>query len=174
MQIEVSKMTTISIDPGKSGGLAYRHDDQPVNAIHMPETEGDIVDFLRGLVTDPAQTLAVIEQVGGYVPGRPQPGSAMFRFGRNFGFILGVLQTLGVRVELVRPQAWQKALSLGNSKDCPDKAAWKAKLKAEAQRRYPLLKPTLATADALLILDYALRASTNLPADAAVQAERQP
>lgn len=149
--------TLIAIDPGHSGGIAFQLNDQGPQAVPMPHTEGDTVDLLRGLASNPAQTIAVVEQVGGYLSGHPQPGSAMFKFGRNFGFILGVLQTLGVRVELVRPQAWQKALSLGNSKDSSDKAAWKGKLKAEAQRLYPGLKPTFATADALLLLEFALR-----------------
>ena len=152
----------IAIDPGKSGGIAFKHGSEPVTAVAMPATEGDLVDFFREMITDPSQTVAVIENVGGYVPGRPQPGSAMFRFGRGFGFLLGVLQTLGVRVELVYPQKWQKSLSLGNSKDCPDKTAWKNKLKSASQRLYPKLKPTLATADALLILDFALRSEAEI------------
>jgi len=62
-----------------------------------------------------------------------------------------------VRVELVRPQKWQKALGLGSASGCASKTEWKNKLKAAAQRLYPHLKPTLATADALLILDFARR-----------------
>ncbi|HEV7926093.1 MAG TPA: hypothetical protein VGR14_12095, partial [Verrucomicrobiae bacterium] len=102
------------------------------------------------------EVIAIVEEVGGYI-GKAQPGSTAFKFGRNFGFILGVLQTLGIRVELVRPQKWQKALSLGSATGCASKTEWKNKLKASAQRLYPHLKPTLATADALLILDYARR-----------------
>lgn len=103
----------------------------------------------------PASTVAFLEEVGGFA-GKAQPGSAMFKFGRQFGFTLGVLQALGIRVELVRPQKWQKPLSLGTASSCAARSEWKNKLKACAQRRYPALKPTLATADAILILDYAL------------------
>jgi crossover junction endodeoxyribonuclease RuvC len=78
----------------------------------------------------------------------------MFRFGRNFGFILGVFAALKIPVELVRPQKWQKALSLGTSAAHASKTAWKNHLKAEAQRRFPDQKVTLATADALLLLSY--------------------
>lgn len=95
-----------------------------------------------------------IEEVGGYV-GRAQPGSAMFKFGRHTGFVLGVLMALGFRVDTVRPQRWQKHLSLGSSRECASKTEWKNKLKAMAQRKFPEIEVTLATADALLILDYA-------------------
>lgn len=94
--------------------------------------------------------------LSGYI-GKRQPGSAMFKFGRNFGFLLGALQALRVRVELIRPQRWQKGLALGTASACRSPTVWKNKLKAHAQRLYPHLKVTLKTADALLLLDYALR-----------------
>jgi hypothetical protein len=148
-------MKILAIDPGAAGGLALNVDDHPATAVSMPATEGDLVSLLREWGANPHDTVAVVEEVGGYA-GMPQPGSAMFKFGRNFGFALGVLQCLGVRVELVRPQKWQKGLGLGRAADCASKAEWKNKLKARAQQLYPHLKPTLATSDALLLLDYAL------------------
>jgi hypothetical protein len=125
----------------------------------MPPTEGDLVSLLRDVVTDPHNTVAFVEEVGGYI-GIEQPGSAAFRFGRNFGFLLGSLQTYGIRVELVKPQRWQKALGLGNSRNCRSKTEWKNKLKAAAQRLNPHLRLTLPVADALLILEYGLRSRT--------------
>ncbi|MGO8678596.1 MAG: hypothetical protein ACLQVX_22350 [Limisphaerales bacterium] len=150
--------TVIAIDPGASGGIAVRRNGQPADAMPMPPTEGDLVELLRQLAADPASTVAMVEEVGGYV-GHEQPASRAFTFGRNFGFLLGALQTLGVRVDLVRPQKWQKALGLGHASNCASKTEWKNKLKACAQRLYPNLRPTLATADALLLLEYALAAS---------------
>jgi hypothetical protein len=147
--------TLICIDPGKSGGLVCKSDGQPVLAVAMPETEGDVLALLREWATDPANTVAVIEEVSGFA-GVGQPGSGMFKFGRGFGFLLGALQTLGVRVELVRPQKWQKAMGLGSAVNCASKVEWKNKLKAHAQRLHPGLKVTLAVGDALLILEYAI------------------
>jgi crossover junction endodeoxyribonuclease RuvC len=149
-------MTRVAIDPGLSGGLAWQRDGQPAQAVPMPPTEGDLVNVLRDIAVEADEVVAIVEEVGGYV-GKAQPGSAAFKFGRNFGFILGVLQTLGLRIELVRPQRWQKALSLGTASGCASKVAWKNKLKACTQRLYPQLKVTLSTADALLILEYARR-----------------
>src|SRR5947209_6362617 len=105
-------MTILAVEPGLSGGLANRYDGQPVEVIPMPAMEGDLVAFLSGLVGDRGATVAFVEEVGGYI-GKAQPGSSAFKFGRNFGFLLGVMQTLGVRVELVRPQRWQKGIGLG-------------------------------------------------------------
>ena len=164
-------MTTIAIDPGAAGGIAVQRDNQPVSATPMPATEGDIVDFLRAIAAEADAVVAIVEEVGGYI-GKAQPGSRAFTFGRHFGFILGVLQTLGVRVELVRPQKWQKALSLGSASGCASKTEWKNKLKASAQRLYPRLKPTLATADALLILDYARRTAVRVTSGPEVNVDK--
>lgn len=149
-----SATLTIAIDPGLSGGIAYRLDGQPAQAVAMPKTEGDFVELIRNLTAVTNDVVAYVEEVSGFV-GVAQPGSRAFTFGRNYGFALGVLQSLGVRIELVRPQKWQKSLSLGSATACASKTIWKNKLKACAQRLYPNLKPTLATSDALLILDYA-------------------
>jgi crossover junction endodeoxyribonuclease RuvC len=146
----------LGIDPGASGGIACWRHDEPILALPMPETEGDQIELIRDLIGS-GDAIAFVEQVGGFT-GKGQPGSAMFKFGKNYGFILGTLQTLGVRVELVRPHAWQKPLGLGTASSCATRSEWKNKLKACAQRLYPKLKPTLATADAILILEYGLKA----------------
>ena len=95
----------------------------------------------------------LIEDVAGYAGGPGQPGSAMFKFGRNLGVIQGIAAALRFRVEMVRPQKWQTALGLGNSRGMT-KTEWKNKLKAKAQQLYPNIPVTLQTADALLILEY--------------------
>ena len=149
----------IAIDPGQSGGIAVAYGTDVLNVMSMPPTEGDVHDVLAEVAAVALHegwlVVAVIEEVGGYVGGGGQPGSAMFRFGRGFGFLLGVLAALKIRTELVRPQKWQAALSLGNSKSHASKTAWKNHLKAKAQKLYPNVKVTLATADALLLLEYA-------------------
>jgi hypothetical protein len=109
-------------------------------------------------IASTAQPIAFVEQVTGYRPGRRQPGSHMFTFGRNYEFILGTLQTLGFRIELVRPQSWRKALGLGTSGNLKPKD-WTNKLKTKAQQLCPHCKVTLKTTDALLIREYAKRAA---------------
>ncbi len=151
----------IAIDPGKAGGLAVFGAGKPF-AYAMPDTAGDLLDLLRELhqsaTIEAREPVCVLELVGGFV-GKKQPGSAMFKFGEGYGFIKGVIQTLGIPLELVRPQDWQKVFHLGTSASCGGGKVWKNKLKAEAQRRFPHLKVTLATADALLLGTYFLNSS---------------
>ena len=144
---------TIAIDPGKSGGFAFVDRYSDVAAEAMPDTEGDIITELADMTySSESEKVCIMEVVSGYI-GAPQPGSAMFKFGENYGFLKGVIMSNGFKLHLVRPQEWQKGLGLGNSRGMK-KTAWKNKLKAEAQRLYPHLKVTMKTADALLILEY--------------------
>src|SRR4051812_47537243 len=132
----------------------------------MPETQGDLLALVRELKTaatiegcephGPNEIVCVLEEVSGFA-GRAQPGSAMFRFGEHFGFVKGVVQALGLRLVMGRPQVWQKGFGLGKASAGSSKSEGKNKLKAEAQRRFPHLSVTLRTADALLILEYALQ-----------------
>jgi hypothetical protein len=153
--------TIIAIDPGVSGGIAV-WTYGVAGCRPMPATEGDILALLRGIKSasdkSGAETMCVMEATSGYV-GKAQPCSRSYTFGENAGFIKGVLQTLGIRLELVRPQVWQKAFGLGTASSCGSKTIWKNKLKAEAQRRFPHLNVTLKTADALLILEHSISAA---------------
>ena len=146
----------IAIDPGKSGGIIFTQDglfaiDEP-----MPETDGDVVEMLDTAIANGCRE-AWVEQVGGYCGGKGAPGSAMFNFGQGYGFILGVLAARFVRVNLVRPQQWQKHFSLGTAKSCASKSEWKNKLKQKAQQLFPTHSVTLKTADAFLLYEYAQR-----------------
>lgn len=153
-------MNIVAIDPGASGGMAFWFDG--ILTVHpMPITEGDVcgqLKFFIGFPTNTPPTIVYLEQVGGFIKGgeKSSPGSAMFNFGRNYGFILGCCAALGVRVELVTPQKWQKAFPVGMAKGVERKRA----LKAIAQRLYPTEKVTLKTCDALLILDWAKQNNT--------------
>ena len=144
----------IAIDPGRSGGFAFWNSPVSTVLLPMPDTEGDIVDLLR---TRSSNSVCYLEKVGGFVRTEGgQPGSAMFKFGFNFGFLQGVLMALQIPIILVTPQKWQASLGIGK-KGNRSTREWKNALKAEAQRRYPALKITLKTCDALLLLDYAVK-----------------
>ena len=157
--------TTIAIDPGMGGGVVVRQAGA-ILAYPMPPTQGDLLSLLREVTTasevEGQATVCVLEEVSGFA-GKAQPGSAMFKFGESFGFIKGVIQTVGIKLVLVRPQVWQKAFGLGTASECASKTVWKNKLKAEAQRRFPQLSVTLKTADALLILEWAEGVTTKCP-----------
>ena len=131
------------------------------------------IDPQQGLVlNDTAQHLVndVLVWVGfgtvigllakGIMPGR---AAAMIVLNVNAAVIRTTLACFGVRVVQVRPQEWQKHFALGKRRDCASDTIWKNKLKAEAQRRFPNLTVTNATADALLLLDYSTHITNIIP-----------
>jgi hypothetical protein len=150
----------IGIDAGASGGIAWT---SPLGdkSAPLPKTLGDLNQLIFDILleqefwtrgTEPSRFLAVLESPPKFV--KVIPGSAVFVMARNFGQIEGLLAAFRVPTQLVTPQAWQKAHGLGTSKGM-SKTQWKNKLKARAQSLYPEEKVTLATADALLILNAA-------------------
>jgi crossover junction endodeoxyribonuclease RuvC len=149
--------TLLCIDPGKQGGMAIAINGKYVGCTAMPDTEGDVLRFIndvaQGHFVESAPSSdgldCIIEQVHA-MPG--QGVTSMFTFGRGYGFLLGVLMTLGFRIQTVTPQRWQKCLGVGKS---ASKTEHKNKLKAKAQQLFPKAKVTLKTADALLMLHYA-------------------
>lgn len=146
----------LGIDPGASGGLAWRDTEGNFHSSPMPPTEDGVLDLLVSIHPNEV----VMEKVGGFIAGQSLPSSAAFNFGMGFGFLKGVIMTLCCRLRLVTPQQWQKTLHLGSRPKEMSKADWKRKLQAEARRLYPSLKPTLKTADAVLILEFALSTTT--------------
>jgi hypothetical protein len=147
----------IAVDPGKSGGIAVQNADGSIQCWRMPKTESAQLEMFSRFKRSEQTVTVWLEEVGGYVSGRPAPGSAMFNFGHCCGFLRGAIMACGHRLELVRPQKWQAPLGLGGAKSCATSADWKRKLKEKAAQLFPDQPVTLATADALLILDYAIR-----------------
>ena len=153
---------TIGIDPGKGGGVAWTFGND-VHVKAMPDTEGDLRDFLNGVTTVLMEVVVVIEDIPVYVP---MPGtvpvakqvSTAAKLHDNFGFLKGFLMARGAAMHTVKPQKWQKDLGIGTKSGKPTKV-WKNQLKNEAQKRFPGVKVTLATSDALLLLDYGTRHS---------------
>ncbi len=147
--------TIIAIDPGASGAVAWRnglrHDHIGTKSTMGLASQSELIYGLRDMT---GHAVAYIEQVGGFI-GKPQPGSAMFKFGQNYGRWLGILETLKIRTVLVRPQTWQKTIGLGSTLKGPER---KRALRDVAKRLYPQHRVTLANCDALLILEHAIQA----------------
>lgn len=155
--MEAASVTIIAIDPGASGGIASMRVN--INAVKMPGTKREIMDILNNPADDlfiGGRPVAYLEELVKYT-GRNMPSSAMAIYAGNHGFIEGVLTAVGYRIVIVPPKAWQKALGLGSAKECSSKTVWKNKLKNRAEQLFPQIKVTLATADALLILEAAKR-----------------
>ena len=147
----------IAIDPGKNGAIALREGSEIIDIVKMPETCADLRDHIEAVVSASAleniEVIAYLEQVSA-MPG--QGVTSMFTFGNQFGHLEQVLADFRVRTIKVRPQAWQKSLSLNSVKD-KSKADHKRRLKDYAQQLFPSVKVTSVNQDALLISEYAIR-----------------
>lgn len=179
-------MIILSVDPGAAGGICVC--DNGVTRAHgMPATEGDILVLIRNATATTGPGVAYMEEIVKHM-GLGIPASTMAVYASNYGFMKGALMMAGWRLELVRPQVWQKELGLGitgrqkaNIKGMTKAQAnvekarirkinsglkrdWKNKLKSTAQRLFPDIEVTLETSDALLILRYGqLREGHNVP-----------
>lgn len=152
-------MTLVSIDPGSGGGFAWQWPGCKVVTRKMPSTDGDIIKLLRCIITEnnPQPLMPVkfyLEDMVKFA-GKQCSQSTISVYGASWGTLKGAIQYSGCELNLVRPQAWLKALSLGTRGDRTP-SAWKNHLKAFAQRTFPQQEVILATADALCILQYAI------------------
>ena len=136
----------IAIDPGASGGIAWRDAEGVVHAEPMPEGMTAQVDFLRSLAAGLPGVEAIIEKVGYWMPG-DHPNSAT-KFARHCGHLEAALYALGVPFVAVAPGVWMKKLGALP----PDKQQRKRAIREDMQRRFPALSVTLSTADALALL----------------------
>lgn len=137
----------IAIDPGVGGGIAYEDTDGSVHALPMPATLGDMKSQIAILAT--YGTVCYIEELPRWAG--KMSGSSMATMFQNYGRLEGLLTSRNTKIVYLKPQAWQKAMALGEKKTYGSR--WKAHLKERAQALFPRLTITLKTADALLILE---------------------
>jgi crossover junction endodeoxyribonuclease RuvC len=141
----MESMTTIGIDPGKSGGIAWIQDGKAC-VEKMPDTLQDLWELLRDIAAE-GRCKAYLEQIHS----SPQMGVvSSFTFGNGFGHLEMALTAAGIPFERVRPQVWQKAMGCMTKGD-------KNVSKRKAQELFPNIKVNHAIADALLIATYGTR-----------------
>ena len=138
----MSQRPILAIDPGANGGWVYKARTYVVCGSNH-EIEQLKID---------RETIVYIEKVPPYV-GRFIPSSASFKLGYSYGYLVGYFKDF--KTHHVAPQVWQKYLGIG-TKGKQSTTQWKNLLKSEAIKLFPNHKITLATADAFLILHYAL------------------
>ena len=150
------KTIYIGIDPGASGGMAAIMPDGTAVAEKWTD-ETEILDELNVIARNGERIQAAIEHVhAGIFAGKDgrMGAKSAFSFGRNVGIWHGILLANGIPFRTVLPREWQKGIAGVNGRNGADlKRHWKA----EACRRFPDTRPTLATCDALLIADWARR-----------------
>ena len=140
-------MTTIGIDVGKNGAIAWITDGKTC-VEKMPDTLQDLWELIVSISLNTGigcrRIFAYVEQVSS----SPQMGvKSAFSFGQGFGHLEMALTAAGISFERIRPQVWQKSLGCMTGGD-------KNITKRRAQELFPGHKITHATADALLIAYY--------------------
>ena len=138
----------IGIDPGKNGGIGFIYNDKayckrcPATVLEMAEE----IKVCKELAPDIGK-YAIIEKVHSY----PAQGvCSVFTFGQGYGQWLGILAAHSIPYTQITPQKWMKFYG-SLPKDKKDR---KNQLKHLAQQRFPDIKITLATADAILLANY--------------------
>jgi len=134
----------ITIDPGQSGGICAMFDDKLI-AHKCPKTPKEMFEITQKLQwtckSNGFPVLGIIEKVHAFPT---DARSSAFKFGKNFGIWIGILESLSIKYEMVTPQKWQKQFELPKNKQ-----QRKKELKMIAKEFYP--KATLYTADAICI-----------------------
>lgn len=140
----------LGIDPGASGGYAWldARTGNPVEVGPMPETERDIYDVLNEFAGRTQR--CYMESVHSF-PG--QGVASSFTFGRGYGFLRGVIVSLGVPLVDVSPAKWKRELGIQLGANVPKKDKKNA-AKSLAQQSFPTVKITHAISEALLLAMY--------------------
>lgn len=124
----------LGIDPGLKGGLAFIGSNETiVHAEPMPTNENMLdIRNISDMVSNEATLIshAFIEKA----TAMPKQGSvSMFKFGRVFGALEGILAALRIPYTVVPPKKWQAAMCSGVEATLEPKA----RALIAAQRMYP-------------------------------------
>jgi hypothetical protein len=140
----------IAVDPGVSGGMAISVDGR-AEAHKCPDSQRAVLDMVEEVKTRagglPGNIKAILEKVS------PMPGEgvcSVWTFASNYTTWQMALMISGIPYKEVPPQKWMRLIS-GVPKG--EKSKRKNFLKAYSQKIFPHLKVTLATGDALAMLD---------------------
>lgn len=147
-------MIYIGIDTGKKGALVILHDKRVESIVPFDEVEY-IKALQLALLKFQSETIqCCLEKVSAM----PKQGVvSMFNFGQNFGFIQGVLMSLGINFKLVTPQKWKKEFGVTSDKSTSIQAAKKLFPKVDLRRTERCRTDDDNIAEALLLAEYARR-----------------
>ena len=146
------KNLIVGIDPGKKGAIAFIDiRTREATVYDMPRGENEIIDLFVNHKDD-IFFVAVEKQQ----PFPKQGVSSTFSLARHYGFIMGVIKTLGLSFEEIPPRKWQNNL-FGCSKRTRNQSKVLSLSKARALFPSAKIGKRDGRSDALLIAEYARR-----------------
>lgn len=145
-------MIYIGVDPGAKGGYAVIIDG---GVFAYPWDDAFFVDEMRDIAAMPNRKMAAVEKVGA-VHGNGIV--SMFNFGKNAGYIEGVLAALGIPYQLIPPAKWKKEFSLiGKDKQASILTCRRLFPELDLKRTEKCRTDSDGMAEAALIAEYARR-----------------
>ena len=150
-------MIWVGVDPGAKGGYAIIAESETSKAVFAYPWDDTFFAFeMANLMNMNEQGVtAVVEKVGA----RPGQGvTSMFNFGKNAGYIEGVLSALGIPYQLIPPAIWKKEFSLiGKDKQASIVTCHKLFPDVDLKRSDRCKTYSDGKAEALLMAEYARR-----------------
>jgi hypothetical protein len=147
----------VAIDPGKSGGIAWRNSVGTYGIDKMPETIKELAVYLEEFRCVTCPPIFLMEKVGKHRLGNSAQSSATFA--KHVGHLEALLIANELRTYEITATSWMKDIVPGRPKGIESAQVRDRKnyIKDQMQRHHPSLKVTLATADALGILEYLVK-----------------
>lgn len=153
----MNERSIITIDPGKSGGIAFYHNGE-TTVIYMPEHSVQIQNEMNKLKDH--SPVVFIEKVTAFRSGgaddAPGKSFGINKMLFNYAKLITIIEICGFDYVEVAPISWQAALGLRVHKDKRTKTERKRAYKVFAQENYPDIKVTLKSSDALCLVKFAL------------------
>ncbi len=145
-------MIYMGIDPGKNGGIAIISVHRDYREVLSYPYSDDKLITVADEVT--GSTMCFLEDVHAM----PKQGvSSTFNFGKNFGFIQGVLRSFAIPYQLVTPQKWKKEYSCTSDKNTSIEVCKRLFPRVNLKATERCKKDHDGMAEALLIAEYGRR-----------------
>lgn len=154
-------MICIGIDPGKSGAYAVIgvYPDpvlKPFDDLQFARDMRDVATLIErtALSGEKWRSVVCVEKVGVL----PREGvTSCFTFGKNAGYIEGVLTALGIPYQLIPPKKWKSEFGLNSDKAKSVEVCKKLFPDVSLRRTERCRKDDDNMAEALLMAEYAKR-----------------
>lgn len=161
--MSTQKNTIVAIDPGASGGIALYAKGTIKMTAKMPSSTMEMQKTFMYIKSTYENVIVYVEKVQAYGKADDDPGK---KFGinkmlKNYNQLITVIELCGLKYVEVHPVSWQSTLGLRfkNTEKLPQhkfKTFRKNKYKDYAENIFPEVKVTMATSDALCIVQFVL------------------